>query len=70
VELKRSDDKIRAFIDKALHAADDAEVSRTIAELRMALKQHIQRIRESAATRLPLHKRRETDRNNSESNKE
>jgi len=67
VELKRSDDKIRGLIDKALRASDDAEVSRAISELRMALKQHIQKIRDSAAARLPFHNRRETDRTNSES---
>ena len=70
MELKRSDDKIRGLIDKALHSSDDAEVKHVIAELRSALKHHIQKIRELAAARLPLHNRRNTDRNHSKSDKE
>ena len=70
MELNRSDDRIRSLIHKALRASDEAEVTGAIAELRSALKQHIQKIRDFAAAKLPLHQRRKTDRNTLETHKE
>ena len=70
MDLNRSDDRIRSLIDKALRASGEVEVTGAIAELRTALKQHIQKIRDLAAAKLPLDQRRKTDRNTLETHKE
>ena len=48
---KRLEDRIYTLVARAVDATDDAELEKTVAELQAALKQHIARMRNMAASR-------------------
>src|SRR5207249_5812405 len=47
---RRMEDKIRKLSELLLQAKDDQEMSRTLAELRVALRQHVEQLRARMAS--------------------
>jgi hypothetical protein len=61
MDLRRSDDRIRALATKAVGTSDRAEVGKLVAELRTELKEHEQKLKRIAAAKPPFPYRRKTD---------
>lgn len=61
MDSRRSDDKIRALVKRAIDTSDPAELGKILVELKSALKKHLQRLRETAAQKPPLPRRRKND---------
>lgn len=53
MDLPRAEDHIYALIEKAIDTSDPDELEEVMAELRVALKEHIQQARTSAASAWP-----------------
>jgi hypothetical protein len=56
--FRRTEDKIRKLSELLLEATDDQEMARTLTELRVALRQHIDRLRARMASYPIMVKRR------------
>jgi len=61
LERKRLEDRIHALLQKAVDSSDPDEVESVLNELRAALNEHIQRLREMAASKGRERSRRSTD---------
>ncbi len=56
--LRRLDDRIRELCAKAVASQDSAELPRVLAELRVAMREHTERLRHSAVNPPLLPERR------------
>jgi len=61
LDRKRLEDRIHSLLAKAINTTEAEELETVIANLRAALNEHIQRLREMAAARPPSPRRRDTD---------
>jgi hypothetical protein len=58
---KRLEDRIYILVEKAIAAQNTEELEAIIADLRAALKEHTERLRKLAASKLVERDRRKTD---------
>lgn len=60
-DSKRLEDRIYTLVEKAIAAQNPEELESVITELRAALKEHTERIRKLAASKLTAKERRKID---------
>lgn len=61
MEHKRLEDRIHTLLKKAIATTDPEELESVIEQLRSALNEHIQRLREMAAGKPDTQRRRSSD---------